>query len=321
MKPFHKLLLLIVCALLFCVLAVFLGANRLDPSAFFVGDGNLSPLARMRVMRTICSFIAGSSLALSGMLLQSVLKNPLADPFVLGISGGSGLGAVLAFLLGLHAVSCYAVPGMAAAGAMLVLLFVLAVSGFGRHGGESLLVGGVITGTVLSGILMYLISIASVQELAGMTWWMLGDLRCGDAAMLSGGGVLLVVSFAVVLFRARSLDLLAIGDDEAFYAGIDPRMESVLFTVIASLLTAYSVAMCGILSFCGLIIPHITRRVFGYRHIVAIPSACCSGGLFMVFCDVLSRSLFAERELPPGVVTAILGGTIFFLTGLRRRRS
>lgn len=308
----RRKLTLLACAAVFTFAgALFLGARFLNPAAF-ASSHPLHALAELRFMRTICALLTGASLSLSGLFLQTVLKNPLAEPFTLGISGGAGVGAVMAFVLGVHTVP-YAIQGFALAGALATLGAVLLLSRGGGRGSESLLLSGIIAGTIASSVLLYCLSIASSDQVAGASWWMLGDLRCNDVVMLWCSAGLLTCGGVFGFLFARDLDLLSLGADEAFYAGVNPRILSVAAVVAASLLASFSVAVCGIISFCGLIVPHLVRRLFGCGHRCAVPAAMLGGGTFLMLCDLLSRSFSAEQEIPPGVITAFLGGGLFLV--------
>ena len=183
----------------------------------------------------------------------------MAEPFTLGISGGAGVGAALSFVLGLRALSLYAVPFSALAGALIVLTLVLLISRNGNYGTESLLLSGVIAGTVCSSILMYILSAAQSDELANITWWMLGDLQSVDTELLIFQGSYALIALIVIQIFAKDINILSLGDEHAFYMGINVRKINLILILTASLLAAGTVALAGIISFCGLIVPHIVR--------------------------------------------------------------
>ncbi len=321
MKKRNKIIYFSLFVIFFCCISEFIGYRFLGVEDFFQnGEICLSTIARMRISRIVCSITSGIALSLSGLLLQCVLKNPLADPYILGISGGAGIGAVSAFLFSLHVFSFYTVPLLALCGAVLSVSAVLLISKVGVKGPDSLLLSGVIVGTMESGILMYLISNSNSDQLAGITWWMLGDLRCHDLNILVGFCCLTLVCCIYVFCHSRDLDLLSLGFDEAHYTGINPQWTAVSMVVLASCMTAMSVSVCGMIAFCGLIIPHIARKMFGNLHSVTVPACILAGAFFLTFCDLISRSLFQEKEVPPGVVTALVGGIIFISLLVKKRR-
>ncbi len=294
------------------------GAFHIPLNEWFDG-GTLDPVVRLRMVRMAAAMVTGGALALSGMVLQCLLRNPLADPFTLGLSGGAGVGAVLAFMLGWRMVTVYAVPLSALAGALAVLLAVLRISRREQAGGDSLILSGVIAGTVCSSILMYLVSIAREQELSSITWWMLGDLQSADEVLLWPSAAYLLLALLILRFAAGHLNALSLGDEQAWNLGSDPAKLRTPLIVIASLLAASTVAMAGIIGFCGLVMPHIIRRIYGGDHRRITLPVFWWGGAFLMLCDLLSRIVNPAREIPVGVITSLIGGPLF-LCLLRRGR-
>ena len=277
-----------------------------------------SPIAELRLIRILAALIIGGSLALAGMTFQAVLKNVLAEPFTLGISGGAGVGAALAIILGLKSLTLYAVPFTALAGALTVLAVVLIISRNGSYGTESLLLSGIITGTVCSSILMYLLSVAETDELANVTWWMLGDLQSVDLDLLIFQGVYALLAMILLFILGNDINAVSLGDEQAFYMGVNVKKVNFILILIAALLSAGTVALAGIISFCGLIIPHIVRRLHGCDHRKTIFTNFLAGGIFLMLCDIASRSIFTARELPIGVLTSVIGGPVFLFLLNRR---
>ena len=310
----RNLLLITAALLLFCA-GVLSGSSVLTVSEIFS-----SPVAGLRAVRMPGAFIIGGSLALSGLVFQAVLKNLLAEPFTLGIAGGAGVGAALAIILGLKALTVFAVPFSALLGALTVLGIVLFISRKSNFGSESLLLAGVIAGTVCSSILMYLLSAAENDELANVTWWMLGDLQSVDFSLLLFQAVYALSALLLLQYFSNEINAVSLGDEQAFYLGVNVRKMNVILILIAALLSAGTVALAGIISFCGLIIPHIVRRLHGSDHRKIILSTFLYGGNFLMLCDIISRVIFSERELPIGVLTALIGGPVF-LTILCKRNT
>ena len=274
-------------------------------------------LWRFRLWRLFAALVIGGALSVAGGLFQTIFRNPLASPYTLGVSSGAATGAAVPLLLGLGMAF---VPWFAFGGALLTLVLVLFFSGLGRRGSESLLLSGVIAGTILSSLLIYLISIADSDELLGVTWWMLGDLQ----AISPRGGVLLAALSAVSLIfircEANDLNALALGDEGAVACGVNVRRLRLLMVIVATLLTALSVSLAGIIGFVGLVVPHITRKIWGanQRRLPLFTFLC--GAFFLALCDFISRWLNPVRQTPIGVVTACLGGSIFLILLLRNRR-
>lgn len=263
----------------------------------------------LRFTRICGAFVVGAALASSGMTLQAVLRNPLAEPFTLGISGGASVGAALTFILHINTVGIYTVPVFALAGALTVLGLVLFFSR--RLTAEDLLLSGVIAGTVSSSVLVYLVSVADSSELAGVTWWLLGDLQALDNRLLTFTAIAALVIVFLFRYFANELNALALGDERAWILGVSPRMFTILFITAASLLASATVALAGLIAFTGLIVPHAVRRVYGCDHTqIVIPTALW-GGAFLMVCDILSRIIHPARELPVGVLTSLVGGAVF----------
>lgn len=280
----------------------------------------VDPVADLRLNRMLAALVVGGSLALSGMVFQAVLRNPLAEPFILGLSGGGGVGAALMIVSGLASYSVLILPLGALIGALAALSVVLGISRGGNRGRENLLLSGVITGTIAGSILMFLISIAHTDQLAGITWWMLGDLQTADRALLLPGIPVLLVVPAVIWFYARGLNALSIGDSEAWNLGEDTRKLTLILVLAGSLLTAYSVALAGIIGFCGLIVPHLVRRFYGCDHRKITPLVFLWGADFLMLCDILSRLPWPFKEIPIGVITSLIGGPLFLWIINRRKR-
>ena len=308
----------VVIAVLF--VGVVCGGSWLPPRVWRA-DGAWDPIFLLRLMRQLTALTIGASLAVSGAVFQTVLRNPLAEPFTLGISGGSGVGAALAIVLNLNAVTFLAIPLCALLGALGALMLVLFCAGWRRDGGESILLGGVIVGTIFGSVLMYILSVADNDQLAGVTWWMLGDLQAADPRLLLSAAVCLVAALAVLRGLAGELNALAFGDAASWNFGGDPVWLRKVLIVIASLLAAGTVALAGMIGFVGLMVPHAVRRFCGCDHRRLLFAAAVSGGVFLMLCDLLSRSVYAERELPVGVITSAVGGTLFLYLLKRRGRA
>ena len=302
------------------VAGVMWGGSWLPPAQWY-GDGGWDPIFVLRLMRQLTAFTVGASLAVSGAAFQTVLRNPLAEPFTLGISGGSGVGAALAIVLHLNAISFLSVPLCALVGALCALGLVLFGAGWRRDGGESILLGGVIVGTICGSVLMYILSVADNDQLAGVTWWMLGDLQAADPRLLTSCALCLAVSLLLLRAYAGNLNALAFGDAASWNFGGDPVIVRRFLIVVASLLAAGTVALAGMIGFVGLMIPHAVRRFRGCDHRRILPILAVTGGVFLMLCDLLSRVIYAHRELPVGVITSAVGGTLFLYLLKRRWRA
>lgn len=276
----------------------------------------------LRMPRVLLAYAVGAALSVAGGAFQGLFRNPMADPYVIGVSSGAALGAAVAItlrppadLLGLGAV-----PVFAFAGALATAFAVYAMARVGREVPVgNLLLAGVAAGAFLSA-LVSLIVVLSRRELGEIVFWIMGSLAGRGWTQLAVALPYLVGGAGVLLIRARDLNALLLGDEEAIHLGIDAERAKKTMLAAASLLTAAGVATCGIIGFVGLIVPHMVRLVVGPDHRSLLPVSALAGGLLLVLADLAARTVVRPGELPVGVVTAIAGGP-FFLYLLRRTRS
>jgi len=302
------------------VVLALITSIALGPAAVPLADLLHSDIVwNLRVPRALLAFLVGGSLGVAGAGLQALVRNPLADPFLLGLSGGAGLGAVLA--IALHLSGPWALPVAAFVGALAALGLVYRLGLVGGTGGaldpRVLLLGGVAIGAFAAAVTTAIVSLADAAELRNAFLWLWGGLSGA-----SWDTVLIVALYApvplVVLFAAsRPLDLLALGEESAGYLGADVERVKRRVYLAASLLTAVAVAMSGVIGFVGLVVPHIARLTWGHRHRVLLPAAFLGGGALLAIADTLARTVVAPRELPVGVVTALIGVPVFAML-LRR---
>jgi len=280
------------------------------------GDARL----RLRIFRIVAALVVGAALSSAGIVLQALLKNPLAEPYVLGVSSGSALGAALAIVAGLAATGAFVLPAIAfVSGAMtLALVYMLSRSG-GTPSIYGLIISGVIVSSVCSSILMFIIAVTPIEGIHNILWWMLGNLQVTSYPLLRSVVVIIVIGIAVIWLMSPELNALTLGQEMAHYVGIRTSIAIVIGLAFATLITAAAVAMAGLIGFIGLIVPHVVRSLVGPDHRRLIPAAALAGGIFLALCDVLARTIMAPMEIPVGIVTALLGGP-FFLIILRSRR-
>jgi iron complex transport system permease protein len=265
----------------------------------------------LRVPRTLLAFLVGGSLGAAGASLQALVRNPLADPFLLGLSGGAGLGAVLA--IALHLPGPWALPLAAFVGALaaLALVYRLGLVGGGALDPRILLLGGVAVGAFAAAITTAIVSLADAAELRNAFLWLWGGLSSASWDSVWLIGVYTPIPLLVLIASSRPLDLLALGEEPARYLGTDVERVKRRVYLAASLLTAAAVAVSGVIGFVGLVVPHIARLSWGHRHRVLLPAAFLGGGALLAIADTLARTVVAPRELPVGVVTALIGVPVF----------
>jgi iron complex transport system permease protein len=300
-----------------------LGATRIAPGAVWSGlcDGasDAAPIIReLRLPRVLLGFLVGGSLAVSGAVLQALVRNPLADPYVLGLSGGATLGAVAAISAGLA--SPWAVPFAAFAGAMatLFLVYRLSLVAGRRLDSHVLLLAGVVVSAFTMALVTAILMLVDATRLQNSFRWMLGGLWAASWLTVQMFTLYGVLPLGLLMLIARSLDLLALGEEQARHLGADPERVKRVAYLATGFLTAVAVATSGAIGFVGLLVPHAARRVWGPLHRGLLPSVFLAGGAFLVLADALARSIAPPVELPVGVVTALVGVPMFAIL-LRRR--
>ncbi len=265
----------------------------------------------LRLPRALLAFLVGGSLAVTGAALQALVRNPLADPYLLGLSGGAGLGAVAAIMLEFG--STWSVPIAALAGALLaiVLVYRLAIVSGSVLDARILLLAGVVVGAFASSLMGAILALSPAQQVRNAFLWILGGFDGASWQALGIFAAYAIVPLAVIYRFNRPLDLLALGEEPAQFLGADiERLKRVLY-VSASLLTAAAVSVSGVIGFVGLVVPHAIRLVWGHLHRNLLPAAFLLGGTLLVLADAVARTAFAPLTLPVGVVTALIGVPVF----------
>jgi len=272
----------------------------------------------LRLSRVSAAIILGVGLSISGIALQAILRNPLAEPYLLGTSSGAGLGAVIALITGMGTIY---LPLAAFIGAIftVVLVYNLARQQ-NKVPVQALVLSGVIVSIAFSAIMVFLISLSSNEALHGAMWWLWGSTQVYDARLLAVVGITVFLSVLVIYFFAQDLNAISIGEEEAMHLGINSEALKKILFFITSLITACAVSLCGIIGFVGLVIPHIMRRVVGPNHKVLIPATCIMASIFMIACDIISRTMFSPLEIPIGVITAVIGAPIFIILLKKKQR-
>ncbi len=315
--------LILLSAALVCTFfwSLFAGDAYIPISELFAAK--YAPLVELRAARALMGIIVGAGLSVAGLILQAVLRNPLADPYVLGVSSGAGLGAAFAILGGVTAFGQWATPGAAFAGATLAMMLVYTLGKVGRAVPVyTLLLAGVIVNSVASSLLIFLAhtTIARGKGLYSVMWWLLGSLQVFDPWLVTTAGTAIGVGVVITILFARDLNVLSIGEEPAAHLGLRVERTKKLLFVVASLVTGAAVATSGLIGFVGLIVPHAVRLVVGPDNKVLVPLSALAGATFLVLADIIARTILPSGELPIGVITAFLGGP-FFIYLLRRHRT
>jgi len=321
------LLFLAICLISLSVGSVHINLINVLKSLFdaFTGTASLSSqeeliLFSVRLPRIIFAGIVGASLSLGGVVFQAMLRNPLADPYVLGISGGSALGAIAGIIIG--ASSFYlGIPLLAFCGALVTVFLVFIVAG-GTRGpllDNSLLLSGVVVNAFFSATILFFLSIVNSLELHSITFWLMGDLSRASIKEISLSAICLFTGFLIIYAQSRKLNLIVQGEETALHLGVNIERTKQLLLIVTSLITAVAVSMAGIIGFIGIMVPHMMRLVFGSDHRLLLPTAALFGASFLVIADTLARLVLAPAELPVGVITALCGAPYFIF--LLKRKS
>lgn len=274
---------------------------------------------KIRLPRILLAGIVGFALSLGGVVFQAILRNPLADPFILGVSSGSAFAAVLGIILGFS--FKLGVPCMSFLGALLTIFLVMTL-GARKEGMESstILLTGVIINAFFTAIIMFFISISSDSRLHTMLFWLYGDLSQSKYTQLSILiPIVLIASFILYRF-SRDLNIITSGEENALQLGVEVERTQKICLLIVSILMGLVVSFSGLIGFIGLIVPHLARMTFGSDHRLLIPVSALGGAVFLILADTVARTLISPSELPVGVVTAFMGAP-FFIILLRQRGS
>jgi cobalamin transport system permease protein len=265
---------------------------------------------KIRFPRVLIAAMVGATLSLGGLVFQALMRNPLAEPYILGISGGSAIGAIIGILLNLSRF-----PGVsifAFLGGMGTLFLVLLIStGKTLLKKESLLLSGVMVNAFCSAVIMFLISLTQDARIHNIMFWLMGDLSSGGKSEALIMGIILLPCFVVIFWFSNSMNLLLMGKEMALSMGVNVKFITVSLLVISSFMVSATVCYCGLVGFVGLVIPHLFRLLFGSDHRVLVPACIFGGGAYLVLCDLLARTLPHQGEMPAGVITALVGAPVF----------
>jgi iron complex transport system permease protein len=321
-----RLLSLAILTAALLVVSIALGAADLPLPAVLdaLSGGGEDParaiVLNLRLPRAMLAILVGGSLGLAGAVFQALLRNPLAEPYVLGVSGGAAVGAVAAVVLGWNLYAIWALPLAALVGALFAITLVLRIAARAARGFDTrvLLLAGVVVGAFFHAVILLLLSFASADAYRSAGLWMMGSLAAADWSAVLLLAAYLVPAMAVLLLMARPLNLLAMGEETALYLGANVERVKLASYLIASLLVAAGVAVSGVIGFVGLIVPHAVRLMWGSDHQLLLPASVLLGGGFMLAADTVARTAAAPAELPVGVITALVGVPLFVVLLTRR---
>lgn len=279
------------------------GKNRIDPTLSAI-------IWQIRLPRVLLAALVGATLSVGGLVFQALLRNPLAEPYILGISGGSAIGAIIGILLGLSpfpGVSLFAFIGSIAT----LLLILIMVSGQTILKRESLLLSGVMVNAFCAAVIMFLVSLTRDSRLHNIIFWLMGDLSMVDTRQVAILAATLLPGLILVFWFAHPMNLLLAGREQAQSMGVHVKVVTVTLLITTSFMVSATVSHSGLLGFVGLVMPHLLRLLLGPDHRVLVPACILGGSTYMVLCDVLARILPEQGEMPVGVITAMIGAPLF----------
>lgn len=279
-------------------------------------------IEQLRMPRIVVALLAGAALSVSGATMQAIFRNPMADPGIVGVSAGGAAGAVLAIALGLGSQSDIAVPGFAFGGALfaVIAVSVIATAG-GRFNVANLLLAGVAVSAFLGAVVATIVAyVPNNEELRGIIYWLAGSMTGSNWDYVQIIALPILAGIGVVVFRARELNLMLLGDDIARTSGVDAGRLTALLIGVCALMTGMAVAVSGTIAFVGLVVPHVVRLVLGPDHRVLIPVSALGGGLFLLVADTIARLVVEPAELQVGMVTALVGAPVFAILLIRHGR-
>lgn len=278
-------------------------------------------LSQIRIPRVILGIAVGGALSLAGVLLQGVYRNPLVEPYTLGISGGASLGVAFAIVFGLHRlIGSFVLPVFGFSGAALIIFLVYTISSrSGRVNIQSMLLTGVMVSFIASSSMMLLMAITSSENLHGIIFWIMGSLDEPDLSLIYITLAIAILTLLVSYLFVQPLNALRLGEEKAKHLGINTDTAIKLLFLMASLLAGICVAVAGVIGFVGLIIPHLMRLLVGSDYRILLVSSFFSGAIFLVLSDVIARTIISPNELPIGVITGIVGGIVFLLMMSRQK--
>ena len=331
LRPTSVMIALIVALPVAMIAGVAFGAVPVAPGEVVAAIGRAlrgvpggladTLIIQVRLPRVILAALVGASLAGAGALYQALFRNPLADPYILGVSSGAGLGAMVAIVAtaGATAWRFGAVPLAAFAGALLTMLLVVRLaSSRGRLEATSLLLAGVAISYTLSAVTSFLMVFAR-QQMAAIVYWMMGGFSAASWQYVAMIAPMFLLGVIVPLLSTRELNLMLLGDERAGHLGLSVERFKLVTLAAAALLTAAAVAVSGLIGFVGLMVPHMVRLVLGPDHRRLLPASLLAGAIVLVLADLAARMVLAPVEIPVGIVTAVLGGPFFVVLLVRGR--
>lgn len=321
MKKGSVFIFLLVFLTASIVAGLFTGGTPIAPHLIFDalmhpgGQGTIHTLLwELRLPRILMAALVGAALALCGVTFQAILRNPLAEPYTLGVSGGGALGATISIICGISGIPmvlfCFA-------GCIISISLVLGVASVKSFTNSMLILTGVIMSFLFSSIVMFIFAVASSRDVYASVLWLMGSLAAPDSSSIRVMLILVAPLMLILWGCAKDMNVLSLGDEKSYHLGLNAKKAKTALLVAASLITGACVAAAGIIGFIGLMIPHLMRKAVGADHHYLLPSSMLAGAGFLILCDCISQAIIRPLELPVGVITGMIGG-IFFIIYLIR---
>jgi iron complex transport system permease protein len=313
------ILILLVLLCLTALLGILLGSSDTSPWDVIRVLVGLPPhadkahnITMIRLPRVVSAMAVGAALSVGGLVFQALLRNPLAEPYILGISGGAAIGAIIGILLGLSNFPWTSLFAFSGSLATLCLILFMSSGRFLLRK-ESLLLSGVMVNAFCGAVIMFLVSQAQDSRLHTILFWLMGDLDKGGLLQAGLISALILVCFGIVFRFANIMNLLLMGKELAMTTGVNIKGVTITLLVIASLMVSATVSQYGLIGFVGLVVPHIFRLILGPDHRILLPACLLGGSAYMVLCDVLARTLPQQEDMSAGVITALIGAPLFII--------
>jgi len=320
MRKGSKYITLALIGFILIFISLSLGTEIITPFKMFdIFTGNskgvyYNIIFNIRIPRVFMTLIIGASLGLSGLIFQAILKNPLAEPYLIGVSGGAAFGATIAIILSL---SYHFTVIFAFSGSLASITSVYAISRRMKIGTTSLVLAGIAISFILSSTVLLLFSLSKSEQVHKAVMWLMGDLSIARYSNLKWMSILTIFLIILIMMFYKHLNIISFGDKFSKNLGVSENNIRFLFW-IAALLAAISVSLCGVIGFVGLIVPHVMRNIFGPDHLKLIPVVSIGGALFLLISDTIGRSIAPPYEIPVGIITGFFGGIFFLLFMIKK---
>ena len=324
MNNIFKFILLLIILVITFIVAMISGISDISvidmlKSLISNSDGNTYTIInQIRFPRVLLAIVAGAGLACSGCVFQGVLRNPLADPFTLGISGGAAFGASIGFAFGITKLSWIFLPLLGFLGAILSVCLVYILNIKKEFDSNSMILSGVVASYIFSSAVMLVFSISSSDQLYSAFMWLMGNLAFFDERLLPMVIIFVVIGVIILCCLGNVINIISLGNEKSNSLGINTSRAVKYIFLLSSLITACVVSCCGVIGFVGLMIPHITRKFVGNNNKILMPFSAVVGSIFLLICDTVSRTVVAPVEIPIGVITSIVGGLFFVFLLLKK---